>query len=159
MAFSVTRGSIRTAAWTKSSRSWIWGKTHCRDSKKTRLGASFMNPSFQKSFQNTYFRPMDPNFLHTPIAYLKGVGPDRAAVLKAEMGIGTYRDLLQLFPHRHLDRTAYYKIGQLRPTGAEVQVIGKIVHLKMVEQKRGKRLVATFVDGMGQMELVWFRSQ
>src|SRR5690606_8084153 len=49
--------------------------------------------------------------------------------------------------------------GQLRPTGAEVQVIGKIVHLKMVEQKRGKRLVATFVDGMGQMELVWFRSQ
>ncbi|MEC7265042.1 MAG: ATP-dependent DNA helicase RecG, partial [Bacteroidota bacterium] len=35
--------------------------------------------------------------------------------------------------------------------------IGKIIHLKMVEQKRGKRLVATFVDETGQMELVWFR--
>lgn len=101
---------------------------------------------------------MDPNFLQTPITYLKGVGPDRANVLKAELGIGTYRDLLQLFPNRHLDRTAYYKIGELRASGAEVQVIGKIVHLKMVEQKRGKRLVATFVDGAGQMELVWFRS-
>jgi ATP-dependent DNA helicase RecG len=100
---------------------------------------------------------MNPNFLQTPIAYLKGVGPNRADVLKAELGIETYRDLLHLFPNRYLDRTSYYKINQLQPSGADVQVIGKIIHLKMVEQKRGKRLVATFVDETGQMELVWFR--
>ncbi|WP_418500890.1 ATP-dependent DNA helicase RecG [Flagellimonas sp.] len=100
---------------------------------------------------------MNPNFLQTPIAYLKGVGPNRANVLKAELGIETYRDLLHLFPNRYLDRTSYYKINQLQPSGADVQVIGKIIHLKMVEQKRGKRLVATFVDETGQMELVWFR--
>ena len=100
---------------------------------------------------------MNPNFLQTPIPYLKGVGPNRADILKAELGIETYRDLLHLFPNRYLDKTQYYKIGQLQPNGADVQVVGKIIHLKTVEQKRGKRLVATFVDETGQMELVWFR--
>lgn len=100
---------------------------------------------------------MNPNFLQTPIPYLKGVGPNKADILKAELGIETYRDLLHLFPNRYLDRTSYYKINQLQPSGADVQVVGKIIHLKTVEQKRGKRLVATFVDDTGQMELVWFR--
>ncbi|MBO0323099.1 ATP-dependent DNA helicase RecG [Muricauda sp. CAU 1633] len=100
---------------------------------------------------------MNPNFLQTPIPYLKGVGPNRADILKAELGIETYRDLLHLFPNRYLDKTQYYKIAQLQPSGTDVQVVGKIIHLKMVEQKRGKRLVATFVDETGQMELVWFR--
>ncbi len=100
---------------------------------------------------------MNPNFLQTPIAYLKGVGPNRADVLKAELGIETFKDLLHLFPNRYLDRTSYYKINQLQPSGADVQVVGKIVHIKTVEQKRGKRLVATFVDETGQMDLVWFR--
>jgi len=100
---------------------------------------------------------MNPNFLQTPIAYLKGVGPNRADTLKTELGIETFRDLLQLFPNRYLDKTSYYKINQLQPSGADVQVVGKIVHIKTVEQKRGKRLVATFVDETGQMELVWFR--
>ncbi|MBO0329782.1 ATP-dependent DNA helicase RecG [[Muricauda] lutisoli] len=100
---------------------------------------------------------MNPNFLQTPIAYLKGVGPNRAEALKAELGIETFRDLLHLFPNRYLDRTSYYKINQLQPSGADVQVVGKIVHIKTVEQKRGKRLVATFLDETGQMDLVWFR--
>ncbi|GLU44654.1 ATP-dependent DNA helicase RecG [Allomuricauda sp. NBRC 101325] len=100
---------------------------------------------------------MNPNFLQTPIAYLKGVGPNRADTLKSELGIETYRDLLHLFPNRYLDRTSYYKINQLQPSGADVQIVGKIIHLKTVEQKRGKRLVASFVDETGQMELVWFR--
>nr|WP_299385421.1 ATP-dependent DNA helicase RecG [Allomuricauda sp.] len=100
---------------------------------------------------------MNPNFLQTPIPYLKGVGPNRAETLRTELGIETYRDLLQLFPNRYLDKTQYYKIAQLQPSGADVQVVGKIVHVKMVEQKRGKRLVARFVDETGEMELVWFR--
>ncbi|PWL38774.1 ATP-dependent DNA helicase RecG [Flagellimonas aquimarina] len=101
---------------------------------------------------------MNPNFLETPIPYLKGVGPNRADSLGSELGIHTYRDLLHLFPNRYLDKTSYYKINQLQPSGADVQVIGKIIHIKTVEQKRGKRLVASFVDETGEMELVWFRS-
>ncbi len=100
---------------------------------------------------------MNPNFLQTPIDYLKGVGPNRAALLKKELGIHTFQDLLNLFPNRYLDRTQYYKIGQLQKTNAEVQIIGKVTHIKTVSQQRGKRLVATFLDETGKMELVWFR--
>ncbi|MAM28654.1 MAG: ATP-dependent DNA helicase RecG [Flavobacteriaceae bacterium] len=102
---------------------------------------------------------MNPNFLQTPIDYLKGVGPNRADLLKRELGIHTFQDLLNLYPNRYLDRTQYYKIGQLQQTNAEVQIIGKVTHIKSVAQKRGSRLVATFVDDTGKMELVWFRGQ
>lgn len=100
---------------------------------------------------------MNPNILQTPIDYLKGVGSTRANLLRSELGIHTYQDLVNLFPNRYIDKTHYYKINQLQRTSAEVQIVGKIVHLKMVEQKRGKRLVATFMDETGEMELVWFR--
>lgn len=100
---------------------------------------------------------MNSNFLQTPITYLKNVGPNRAEVLQKELGIYLFKDLLQLFPNRYLDKTQYYTIDQLQNSGADVQVVGKIIHIKTVAQKRGKRLVATFGDGTGQMELVWFR--
>ena len=100
---------------------------------------------------------MNPNFLQTPIDYLKGVGPNRADLLKKELGIHTFQDLLNLFPNRYLDRTKYYKISGLRQSNAEIQIVGKITHIKTVQQQRGKRLVATFQDETGKMELVWFR--
>ncbi|MFT7073552.1 ATP-dependent DNA helicase RecG [Patiriisocius sp. Uisw_017] len=100
---------------------------------------------------------MKPNFLQTPIEYLKGVGQHRAGLLKKELEIHTFQDLLNLFPNRYLDRTKYYKIQELQRNNADVQLIGKITHIKMVEQKRGKRLVATFRDESGVMELIWFR--
>ncbi|MBC9795650.1 ATP-dependent DNA helicase RecG [Sinomicrobium weinanense] len=100
---------------------------------------------------------MNSNLLQTPIDYLKGVGPNRADLLRKELGIHTYQDLINLFPNRYIDRTRYYKIRELQENISEVQVIGRIVHLKTVQQKRGKRLVATFVDDTGEMELVWFR--
>jgi ATP-dependent DNA helicase RecG len=99
------------------------------------------------------------NLLQTPIDYLKGVGPNRADLLRKELGIHTYQDLIHLFPNRYLDKTRYYKVKDLQQNSAEVQVIGKIVHLKTVEQKKGKRLVAEFIDDTGKMELVWFRGQ
>lgn len=101
---------------------------------------------------------MNEKALHTPLTYLKGVGPNRAALLQSELGLHTYQDLLHLFPNRYIDRTQYYKIADLQPnTPAEVQIVGAITSLKMVGQKRGKRLVAIFEDETGAMELVWFR--
>ena len=97
--------------------------------------------------------------LQTPIDYLKGVGPNRADLLRKELGIHTYQDLINLFPNRYIDRTQYYKINQLQQTNAEVQIVGEITALREVAQKRGKRLVATFKDESGFMELVWFRGQ
>lgn len=106
---------------------------------------------------NSIFALMNPNILQTPIDYLKGVGPSRADLLRTELGVHTYQDLVNLFPNRYIDKTNYYKISELQRTSAEVQMVGKIVHIKMVEQKRGKRLVAKFIDDTGEMELVWFR--
>jgi ATP-dependent DNA helicase RecG len=98
------------------------------------------------------------NLLLTPIEYLKGVGPSRGELLRKELGIHKYGDLLNLYPNRYIDRTRYYKINQLQNNIAEVQIIGKIINVKTVEFGKGrKRLVATFVDETGQMELVWFQ--
>lgn len=99
---------------------------------------------------------MNPTFLQTPIDYLKGVGPNRADLLRSELGVHTYQDLIHLFPNRYIDKTRYHKIQELERTNAEVQIVGKITSLKMIEGK-GRRLVATFTDGLGTMELVWFR--
>ena len=96
--------------------------------------------------------------LQTPIDYLKGVGPNRADLLRSELGIHTYQDLINLFPNRYIDRTQYYKINQLQRNNADVQIIGQIINLKDAGEGRGKRLVATFKDDTGIMELVWFRS-
>ncbi|NNL16016.1 MAG: ATP-dependent DNA helicase RecG [Flavobacteriaceae bacterium] len=97
--------------------------------------------------------------LQTPIDYLKGVGPNRADLLRKELGINTFQDLINLFPNRYIDRTEYYKINQLQRNNTEVQIMGRITNVKEVPQKRGKRLVATFQDDTGTMELVWFRGQ
>lgn len=100
---------------------------------------------------------MNSGKLQTPIDYLKGVGPNRATLLRSELGIHTYQDFLNLFPNRYIDKTQYYKIAQLQPTSADVQIIGKITHIKTVGEGRAKRLVATFIDQTGSMDLVWFR--
>jgi len=95
--------------------------------------------------------------LNTSIAYLKGVGPSRADLLKSELGIFTAEDLLNFFPNRYIDRTQFFKINQLQQNSAEIQIVGKITNIKTVAQKRGSRLVATFKDETGTMELIWFR--
>ena len=101
---------------------------------------------------------MSNNLLQTPIEYLKGVGPNRGELLRKELGIHKYGDLVNFFPNRYIDRTRYYKINELQNNAAEVQIIGKIINIKTVEFAKGrKRLVATFVDDTGQMELVWFQ--
>jgi len=95
--------------------------------------------------------------LHTSLDYLKGVGPSRADLLRKELSLRTFSDLVNFFPNRYIDRTQFFKINQLQVNSTEVQLIGKITHIKTVTQKRGSRLVATFVDDSGTMELVWFR--
>jgi len=100
---------------------------------------------------------MSLDILKTPIEYLKGVGPERAKTLQSELGIYRFEDLLNYFPYRHIDRSRYYKIKEIVPTLAEIQVIGRIRKLEEVKQTKGKRLVAIFEDETGQMELVWFQ--
>lgn len=94
----------------------------------------------------------------TNISFLTGVGPAKAVVLQKEMGVYTANHLLNFFPNRYVDKSKIYTIHQLIPNQAEVQLKGIVVDVKEVKQKRGSRLVATFKDETGTLELVWFRA-
>lgn len=93
----------------------------------------------------------------TPIEYLKGVGVSRGDVLKKELGIATFEDLLRHFPYKHIDRTRFYKVREIQPDLPYVQVLARITHLEVVGQKNVRRLVAQAKDDTGVMELVWFQ--
>ena len=46
------------------------------------------------------------------IKYVKGVGPKRAELLTAQLGIRTAYDLLHHFPTHYLDRSTVYQISK-----------------------------------------------
>ncbi len=96
--------------------------------------------------------------LDSNIEYLKGVGPQRAEVLKKELGIFTCRDLLFHFPFRYIDRTKFHRIRDVHNEGEQVQFRGILRRLETVGEGRGRRLVGSLRDETGMMELVWFQA-
>lgn len=94
--------------------------------------------------------------LNTPIEYLKGVGPERAAILKKEINVHTFKDLLDYYPYRYVDRSKFTTIRELTDANTYVQIKGRFIRIEEVAQKRGKRLVAQFQDETGVIEVVWF---
>jgi ATP-dependent DNA helicase RecG len=100
---------------------------------------------------------MFPVTLETPIEFLKGVGPQRAALLNKELSIFTFNDLLNYFPFRYVDRSKFYSVAEVSDESAYVQLKGRINRIEIVGDKRVKRLVARFSDATGQMELIWFQ--
>ena len=96
--------------------------------------------------------------LDSPIEYLKGVGPSRAELLKKELGIFTYKQMLDYYPFRYIDRTRFYKINTLYADLPLVQIVGRITGKEMIGEKHKKRIVARFTDETGTIELVWFQS-
>lgn len=100
---------------------------------------------------------MNGQALQTPVEYLKGVGATRAEVLKKELAIYTFNDLLQHFPFRHIDRTRFYKIKDINDDLPYVQVVARLLRKEILGEKHTKRLVAIVQDDTGTMELVWFQ--
>ncbi|MFZ1262748.1 MAG: ATP-dependent DNA helicase RecG [Chitinophagaceae bacterium] len=102
--------------------------------------------------------------LNSPIEYLKGVGPQRADLLRKELGIFTFGDLLEHYPFRHIDRTKINLISELATqidfsTSDTVyaQVMGRLMSFEIVGQRAGKRLIAQLKDKTGILELTWFQ--
>ena len=91
--------------------------------------------------------------LNSEIQYLGGVGPKRAALLRSELGIETFGDLLHIYPFRYIDRTSITPIREVRGDLAYVQVQGTIVSSTLVS----KHLSVIVDDGTGQMEMVFFK--
>ncbi|MFZ5554061.1 MAG: ATP-dependent DNA helicase RecG [Bacteroidota bacterium] len=95
----------------------------------------------------------------TSIEYLKGVGPQRAEVLRKELGIYTCGDFLSYFPFRYVDRSKFYKISEIDGEMPFVQLKGKIIKTEEVNAKANKRFVAILEDDTGTVELVWFQTK
>lgn len=97
------------------------------------------------------------DILSQDIMYLQGVGPRKKEILSRELGIRTYRDLLEYFPYKYVDRTKVYLISELSPDMPFVQIKGRIIRFEETETgKRRKRVIAHFTDGHGICDLVWF---
>lgn len=96
-------------------------------------------------------------FFDTPIEFLKGVGPQRAALLNKELKIFSFGDLIQHYPFRHEDRTQIFKIKDLNDVMPFVQVRAKILNKELIGVGRKKRLVVQVADETGPLELVWFQ--
>jgi len=96
-------------------------------------------------------------FLETPVEFLKGVGPKRAELLKKEVDIHTFGDLISYYPFRYVDRSRIYKVKEIEPDLAYVQLRGTISQVRIIGEKRARRMSAIFRDGTGEIELVWFQ--
>ena len=100
---------------------------------------------------------MQVEFLHTPIEFLKGVGPAKAELLKSELGISVFGDLLYHLPFRYIDKSEFHTVSAIQSDLGYIQLKGKITKLQEVGADRKKRLVATFQDHTGSVDLVWFK--
>lgn len=98
-----------------------------------------------------------PSILQQDIKYLAGVGPKRAEMLKSELGVHSFADLLYYFPYKYIDRTRYYTIREINANMPYVQTIGTIISVEKVGEGPKQRLTAIFADSTGRMELVWFK--
>ncbi len=95
--------------------------------------------------------------LETSIEYVKGIGPEKAKLIKNVLGISNVEDLLNFYPLRYLDKSKIHKVFNLQESSLEIQLKGKITHIQEIQTGKTKRLAAKFNDETGSMDLVWFQ--
>ncbi|MBR4814939.1 MAG: ATP-dependent DNA helicase RecG [Paludibacteraceae bacterium] len=98
-----------------------------------------------------------PDFLEKEITYLPGVGPKKADVLKKELNVSSYGDLLYCFPYRYIDRSKFYRIRDVSPASMYVQIRGIILKVNTQGEGRKQRVVILFSDGESTIELLFFK--
>ncbi len=97
------------------------------------------------------------NLLDTKIEFLKGVGPKKAEILKKELGITSYQDLLSYYPYRYVDKSHFLKIKDINSEDISIQIKGKVVGIETIGVGPKARLSAKFADETGMVELVFFK--
>jgi ATP-dependent DNA helicase RecG len=100
---------------------------------------------------------LNEDILNTNIMYLQGVGPRKAELLSGELETVTFRDLLYYFPFRYIDRTRFYTVAEIHPDLPHIQLYGEIVHLHVEGTGGRKRLICTFADDTGSIDLIFFQ--
>ena len=97
-------------------------------------------------------RRLDP---HSPVQYLRGVGPARASML-ARLGVATIYDLLLHLPRRHEDRRNPTPLAMLTE-GSDRGTVARVERIQMIRTRRGGALVrAGVADATGVAHVVWF---
>jgi ATP-dependent DNA helicase RecG len=86
------------------------------------------------------------------------VGPLKGELLRKDLNIYTFDDLLNHFPFRHIDKTKINTIADIHTDTDFIQVVGRLTHLEAIGEGRGRRLVGQLQDGTGVLELAWFQS-
>lgn len=97
------------------------------------------------------------SWFDTPVEYLKGVGPQRGEVLRKELGIATFRDLISYYPFRYIDRSQFHTVSTISDDMPFVQLRGRLTAIQVHGSGRTSRLSAFLNDGTGQVELIWFQ--
>ncbi|CAA7194900.1 ATP-dependent DNA helicase RecG [Chryseobacterium potabilaquae] len=95
--------------------------------------------------------------LETSIEYIKGIGPEKAKLIKSVLGIHSVEDFLNFYPIRYLDKNKVYKVSELQESNIDIQLKGKITQIQELQTGKIKRLVAKFQDDTGTMDLIWFQ--
>ena len=95
--------------------------------------------------------------LESPIEYLKGVGPLKGDLLRKELGIFTFGDLLVHFPFRHIDKSRVSTLAEISPQSEYIQVAVSVTAITLLGEKRSRRLSVQVADATGSLELVWFQ--
>lgn len=98
------------------------------------------------------------NILDQDVMYLPGVGPKKKEILSKELGIQTWRDLLEHFPYKYVDRSRIYRISEISGDMPFVQIRGRMLgYEEYAMGARKKRIVGHFSDDHGVVDLVWFQ--
>lgn len=100
---------------------------------------------------------MKVDLLNTPIEYLKGIGPKRGKLLRDELGVETYFDLITYYPFRYVDKSNFLKINQINSDEVYILTAGKVVGSATVGVGAATRFEVTITDNSGLLGLVWFR--
>lgn len=112
---------------------------------------------FNTFVKTVFLISANSNILSSPIEYLKGVTTFKGDLLRKELHIFTFKDLLEHFPHRHIDKTHVDTIASLNHNTEYAQVAGILLDFEILGAQRSKRLVAHLKDQTGIIELVWFQ--
>lgn len=91
------------------------------------------------------------------IKFLPGVGEKKASILREELDVESYEDMLYHIPYRYVDRSRIYTIAEITPQLAYIQIKAVIKNLHTVGEGKSQRMVATAYDETGELELVWFK--
>jgi len=97
------------------------------------------------------------NYLEQDVKFLAGVGPRRAELLAKELNIHTFGDLLYYFPYKHIDRTKFYAVAEVKPIDAYIQVRGRISSVRKEGVPNKERLVAQLTDHTGTIPILFFK--